>query len=201
MRTKKPISTISYNSYEFLKTMLDDLLHQQIISFYSFIKHFPEELEDHTMEKPHFHVYVEPHGQVDTMELCKLSQEFDPEHPEKPLKCIYWRTSDWPNWLLYALHDETYLKLKLEKRDKFYSYDDFDFSDPDEFFERYNDAVHSSTIASMLRLPKLLKTTSVPELVALGYVKPEQACQFSAYEKLLKKGNQILTKKRILKHE
>lgn len=188
MKTTCDISTISYNSVEFLTDMLNDLYLAHAIEFWCFVPHLPETFDDGTLEKPHIHLFVRPHKSIDTMALSKLSEEFDPKCPEHPLKCIYWRKSEWSNWLLYGLHDETYLKLKLEKREFCYSYDDFFCSDADEFFERFNDAMHSSTISDMLRLPRLLETNTVPQLVALGYVRPDQAQSFSVYEKLLNRG-------------
>ena len=179
MKTTSPISTISYNSIDFLKSILDDLYLRHRIAFYCFVKHLPEELDDHTWEKEHIHLFIEPNCSVDTMDLQRMTEEFDPEHPVHPLKCIFFRKSDWDNWLLYDLHDETYLKLKMQKRQYTYTLDDFYYSDPDEFFERCNDALHSSKIADMLRLPRMLKQYSIPEMVALGYVPPSQAFQYS----------------------
>ena len=199
MKTTSPISTISYNSIDFLKSILDDLYLKHRISFYCFVKHLPEELDDHTWEKDHIHLFIEPNCSVDTMDIQKMTEEFDPDHPDHPLKCIFFRKSDWDNWLLYDLHDETYLKLKMQKRQYTYTLDDFYYSDSDEFFERCNDALHSSKIANMLRLPRMLKEYSIPEMVALGYVPPSLAFQYSTYENLLRRGNDELTHKR--KHE
>ena len=199
MKTSHDISTISYNSIDFLINYLNELYEAHKIAFWCFVPHIPEELDDHTMEKKHIHLFVEPNCALDTMNLSKESEEFDPNFPDKPLKCIYWRKSKWEDWLLYGLHDETYLKLKLEKREFGYTYSDFYYSDEYEFFERFNQALHSSAISSMLRLPQLLKTHSVPELVALGYVRPDQAYNFACYERLLARGNEELTHKR--KHD
>lgn len=196
MKTKNDISTISYNTDEFLCEMLNELYHHQKIAFWVYVRHHGEILDDGTFEKDHCHLFIEPNCALDTMSLCKLSEEFDANNPDKPLKCIYFRKSKWEDWLFYALHDETYLKLKLEKRDYEYSFEDFFCSDGDEFFERFNQAMHSSTIASMLRLPRLLKTMSVAEMTALGYVRPEQAMQFKYYEELLKRGQHELEHKR-----
>lgn len=196
MKTSQDISTISYNSPEFLSEYLNTLYRQHKIAFWAFVVHIGETLDDGTVEKNHAHVFIEPNCPLDTMGLVKGSEEFDPEHPEHPLKCIYFRKSRWADWLLYALHDSTYLKLKLEKRDYSYQYEDFYYSDPDEFFERFNVAMHSSTISEMIRLPKLLKQHSVPELVALGYVRPDQAYNFKVYDDLLQRGNVELQHKR-----
>lgn len=188
MKTNKCISTISYNSEKFLQNLLNELMEQQLIVFWVYVVHRPEHLEDGTMEKPHIHLFVEPHTQIDTLWLSKISCEFDPKHPDLPLKCIWWQKSDWNNWLWYDLHDEQYLKLKLEKREYSYTYEDFVSSDDAEFFERYNNARHSSTIATMLRLPRMMQEMSIAEMAYKGYIRPEQAVQFREYEKLCKRG-------------
>ena len=45
MKTRRDISTISYNSTEFLIDKLDDYMDRHIISYYMFIEHKPEEDE------------------------------------------------------------------------------------------------------------------------------------------------------------
>lgn len=199
MITKRDISTISYNTIPFIDCMLKGLYQAQIIAFYCGVQHIGEILDDGTREKNHLHIFVEPNKKINTMDLIELSKEVDSRNPDKPLKTIFWHYSDWDNWLLYSLHDREYLKLKLQKRDYVYTKDDFFYSDEDEFFERYNRAVHSSKISDMLRLPKLLKDNSVAELTALGYVRPEQALTYKAYEELLNRGKLELTHKR--KHD
>lgn len=199
MKTKRDISTISYNTKDFIYNVLYELYKAHKIAFFCGVCHIGETLDDGTQEKDHIHLFVEPNEKLDTMDLIELSKEVDPVNPDKPLKTIFWHYSDWDNWLLYDMHDKEYLRLKLQKRDYTYSYEDFFYSDEDEFFERYNKALHSSKISDMLRLPKLLKDNSVAELTALGYVRPEQALTFKAYEELLSRGKMELEHKR--KHD
>ena len=45
MKTTKPISTISYNTPEFLENKLNELLANGLISFFAYILHEPEEDE------------------------------------------------------------------------------------------------------------------------------------------------------------
>ena len=44
MKTTKACSTISYNSLDFLKDKLDQLVQRRYISFYAFVKHYAEDL-------------------------------------------------------------------------------------------------------------------------------------------------------------
>lgn len=196
MITKRCISTISYNTIPYITNMLNGLVKSGDVAFYCGVQHIGELLDDGTKEKDHLHIFLEPNKKINSMDLIEESKEIDPNNPDKPLKTIFWHYSDWDNWLLYCMHDTEYLRLKLQKRDYTYVFDDFFFSDLDEFFERYNSAVHSSKIADMLRLPKLLNENSVAELTALGYVRPEQALTFKAYEELLNRGKLELSHKR-----
>ena len=76
MRTSKMISTISYNSLEYLKLKLNDLIDRHIIVFYLFIHHLPEsdELKEHT------HLFIEPNTTIDTMSIQEFLQEPDPNY-------------------------------------------------------------------------------------------------------------------------
>ena len=53
MRVTKPVSSISYNTDNFLRMTLDNLLRLGYISYYEFIRHNG----DTDTEKPHFHLY------------------------------------------------------------------------------------------------------------------------------------------------
>lgn len=82
MKTTKPLSTISYNSFNWLMGTLDRLLENGIIRFYAVIGHKPEEDEN----KAHYHVYVEPAKQLDDNWL--QSQFVEPVAGDKPLKSL-----------------------------------------------------------------------------------------------------------------
>ena len=83
MRTSKPISTISYNTQEFLLHQLDEMIKNHIISDYMYINHFAEEDE----RKDHIHLWMKPNKLLDTMDIQKYLLEIDPNNPTKPLKC------------------------------------------------------------------------------------------------------------------
>lgn len=103
--TAKPISTVSYNTPEFLKRLLDRMFKAHTIEDYRFIKHEPEEDE----EKVHFHVILFPNKRIDTALLREEFEEIDPNN-EKPLGCMPFRSSKPDHWLMYVLHDPEYLK-------------------------------------------------------------------------------------------
>jgi len=188
MRTSKPVSTISYNSQEKLESTLNALYQMGKIAFWAAVRHDGETLDDGTIEKDHWHVYIEPNERLDTMEIQKLSQEFDPKRPDKPLKMIDFRPSKWEDWIWYTLHDSDYLRTKAEFREFSYSRKDYIFSDQDEFDYRFDRARNSSIIAQKFRTVRLLQEHSVAQLCAMGIVSPGEALNYSIYEKAYRTG-------------
>lgn len=130
MNTRKPISTISFNSQLFLRDKLDDLLQSGILSFWAFVRHDPE--DDEAGNKNHIHLFCIPTKQIQTDELGSQFLEY-PDEYSKPLKCILWRTSQFPDWYLYGLHDPDYLASKNQSRKYHYVFEDFCYSDEDTF--------------------------------------------------------------------
>ena len=108
MNTSKPISTISYNSPDFLRLRLDEYRRSGVLSFWTFIKHLGE--NDEAGLKDHLHVYAEPAKRFQTDSLDFM--EPDAMKPDKPLNCICWRSSSFPDWFLYVIHDTNYLSQK-----------------------------------------------------------------------------------------
>lgn len=106
MATQKPISTISYNSEEFLKSKLKKWYDAHIIQAYQYIKHIGED-----GDKDHIHLRIEPNKKLDPMDLQTELREFTTDSV-KPLGCRPFRPSKEEDWILYACHDETYLKIK-----------------------------------------------------------------------------------------
>lgn len=157
MRTSKPISTISYNSPDFLVDKLEYLKYLRLISYYEFIVHLPDKDD----KKKHIHLYIEPNKVLDTeifsynfyeyvfSKLFKFTKIFKPCYKKyfnnsncliskyryssnlKPLKCIHWQNSKFGDWYWYALHDKDYLKAKMLERNCFYTDADIFSSDRD----------------------------------------------------------------------
>lgn len=130
MKTTKPIATISYNTTAFLKGVLTSLEKQDIISFWCFIRHEPE--EDET--KPHFHVYIEPAKAVETTWLRK--QFIEPVAGESlPRGVMPIGKSKFVDWYWYGLHDRAYLASKGQSRKFAYHPSEMISSMPDYFDE------------------------------------------------------------------
>lgn len=134
MRTTKPISTIAYNSEDYLKLKLDELIKAKRLSFYAFIQHKPE--DDEGGKKYHFHIYAVPSKMLQTDDLKDCLKEFDPQQPDKPRGCISWVSSKFDDWYLYALHDKKYLASKGQSRRYHYQAEEVRSSDPDDLIFR-----------------------------------------------------------------
>lgn len=149
MRTTKPIATISFNTPDFLKLKLNELLKAGRLSFWAFIVHKPE--DDEGGKKEHCHVYVEPSKMLQTDELKAELKEYDPEHPDKPRGCISFNSSKFDPWYLYALHDKRYLASKGMSRRFHYVHDDIFTSDDDDltFKAKSIDMISLSPYADM----------------------------------------------------
>lgn len=130
MRTTKPISTISFNTKEYLVQKLRELTKAKRLSFWAVIEHKPE--DDEGGKKTHYHVYAEPSKMLQTDDLREELREFDPEKPDKPKGCLSWNGSKFDAWYLYALHDKRYLASKGQSRRYHYAHDDFITSDDDD---------------------------------------------------------------------
>lgn len=106
MATQKPISTISYNTEPFLREKLDTWLNAHIIQAYQYICHKGED-----GDKDHIHLRIEPNKKIDPMDLMEQLREYQ-IGKDKPLGCRPFRPSKEEDWILYAVHDEQYLKVK-----------------------------------------------------------------------------------------
>lgn len=120
MKTSKPISTISYNTKDFLEEKLNEWRKNGIIEFAMWIRHEPEEGD----KKAHFHVYIKPARLLQTLDLEEMSQEIDPQNLDKPLKMISFRSSVESDWVLYSIHDKQYLAEKGLTRQNHYDISD-----------------------------------------------------------------------------
>lgn len=153
MATQKPISTISYNSEIFLKEKLDNWVKAHIIQCYMYICHKGED-----GDKDHIHVRIEPNKKLDPMDLQAQLLEYKIGN-DKPLGCRPFRPSKEEDWILYAVHDETYLKLKYgggEKGEKLpYKWQDIvvsEFYDMEHAFIRAKSYLEHTTVNMATRL-------------------------------------------------
>lgn len=180
MQTSKPISTISYNSQEYLIARLEELIQAHTISDYMFINHFAEADE----KKNHIHLYIEPNKKIDTMSLQEFFNEFDASNPDKPFKCINFKSSKVDDWILYVEHFAPYLATKGESREFHYTKDDFVYYDGDTFDDLYHHAHYGSEWAHrnqiLLALSDGKKNPS--NLILNGTIPLTLACQINAFD-------------------
>lgn len=133
MKTRKPITTISYNTDGYLITKLEELRKAKVISIWFFVNHKAEEDE----KKDHKHLWILPAKTIQTDDLYDALLEPDLQHLDKPpLKCLHFQLcNSFADWYLYSLHDKSYLLRKGQKRAFSYTIDDFVCSDRDELDE------------------------------------------------------------------
>lgn len=127
--TQKPISTISYNTENFLDRKLKELYEAHIIDYALYIKHKGEnDVDDFTGEvkrdKDHWHIYMHTSKRIDLTLIKKEFDESDIEHlNSKPLGCMNFQISKIGHWLCYAVHKIEYLLIhKIEECKKQYTY-------------------------------------------------------------------------------
>lgn len=128
MKTRLPISTISYNTEPFLFGTLERLRKSKIITRWFYIYHNRE--DDET--KDHIHLYIEPSKAILTDDLADSFLEVQ-LNGDKPLKVLPFRNSKFDDWYLYACHNTAYLLSKGEKRKYHYKPSDFVVWDSDDF--------------------------------------------------------------------
>lgn len=130
MKTTKPISTISFNTEQYLLDRLNELVRAKRVSFWCFIKHMPE--DDEGGLKEHMHVYIEPSKLCQTDDIRDMFREFDPAMPDKPRGCLKFVSSKFSDWYMYALHDNVYLAKKQQSRKYRYTFEEVVSSNADD---------------------------------------------------------------------
>lgn len=191
MITRSNISTISYNTDDFLIFKLNDMIKNHCIEFWSFINHIPEEDE----RKAHKHLFIIPSGTVDTFALSDILEEIDFTNPSMPpLGTIFWKHSKFVDWYLYSLHDIDYLASKGESRKYHYDKSEFIVSDSDYF----NELIHSCDFSQYTKHKKLREAVqsdiSFRDLFANGFIPVQQIGQYSLAYNLLKYGDMYYDK-------
>lgn len=182
MRTSKPISTISYNSQDYLVHKLNELVKAHKVSDWIFINHFAEEDE----RKDHIHLWIKPNTMLDTMDLQKHFMEFDALNPTKLLKCIDFQSSSVDDWILYSQHFEPYLASKSESREYHYTKDDFVYCDEDSFEDLYHHAFKGSDWAKRWQILEQLRTNAAnpADLILNGSIPLSMACSLNALRQM-----------------
>ena len=120
MRTRRLISTVSFNTVRFVEITCERLRGSGVIELAYWVKHRPETDE----KKEHVHVCMLPARVLDTMELEKKFCELVPGESE-PRGVLPFRISKFADWFLYCSHNAGYLSSKGQSRVWSYSIEDF----------------------------------------------------------------------------
>lgn len=174
MQTTRLVSTISWNTPDFLRGKLQDLVRSGVLEYGYWVYHEPE--EDET--KAHAHVLVKPNRRLDTSALRNLFVETIPGE-EKPRGVAPFRhSSRISDWLLYSAHDVAYLMRKGESRKIHYERSDFHSTDEDLFDEDWRDCHRASDdkIPLLLEMAKSGKTWL--DVVKMGFLPVNQLFQY-----------------------
>ena len=176
MRTSKAFATISYNTTDFLKLKLGELVERGVLDFWAFVDHLPEIDE----KKAHKHLFCVPSKLFECSTLIEYLKEIDLNNPnEKPLTCIACRSSKFGDWFLYCCHDSAYLASKGQSRKYHYDLDDFVVSDEDYF----NELRHQIDMSKLNRMQRLVEAVyngeTFQSLVASGQIPIPLISQYS----------------------
>lgn len=193
MATSKPISTISYNTEDFLKAKLDKLTESGIITFWAYIHHNGEErLEDEAAGKDHLHLLMIPNKCIDFVGIGKEFQEFFPNDPQKPLRCMPFRTSKTDDWILYAIHDPDYILFHGLNKTYIYDVTDFKASDKDYLHQLWVEAKQSLANNPAIKIRrKAREGVTFSQLVQSGGVSLQQIRNAEIYYSFFTQGNDV----------
>lgn len=174
MRTSKPFSTISYNTVDFLKSVLDDLVQRDKITFYAFVKHYAEADE----LKSHIHLIIFPNGLTQTESIRDVLIENNPQDFSKPFRVMPFQSSKFGDWYLYSTHDTAYLLSKNQARKYHYYTRDFITSDYDYLLELVHTIDRSKYEKTQEFLDAIDKGKSFKDLVKQGSIPVQQFTQY-----------------------
>ena len=130
MRTRRLVSTVSFNTVRFVEITCERLREAGVIELAYWVKHRPEADE----KKEHVHVCMLPARVLDTMELEKQFCELVPGESE-PRGVLPFRVSKFADWFLYSSHNKGYLASKGKSRVWSYSVDEFGATCKERLFE------------------------------------------------------------------
>lgn len=176
MKTQRIISNISYNTDQHFSNVIHDLNKRRVIDWCYWIRHKADKDE----LKDHIHFVLKPSSRIDTEDLRKALFELDPQNPSKPLTCtMKWNnTTSMADWLLYAVHDKTYLASKSQQRQYRYEYSDLHSTDHDALLEDWNSIDRTKFDRLRLLLEAVEENVPFAVLVQQGIVPIAQRAQY-----------------------
>lgn len=176
MATSKPISSISYNTAEFLESRLERFVMSGVLSFWCYINHYGESrIDDEANGKDHKHLLLVPNKCVDMVNLGKELVEFFPHDPRHPLKCMPFRTSKVEEWMMYVLHDLDYLSCHGLEKEFHYDIADFKCSDHDYLHQLWVESKQAFNNDPAIKMQRFARAgMSFRKLVQSGAISVQQ---------------------------
>ena len=141
--------------------------------------HYREEDE----RKEHIHLLIYPNGQLDTDKVLKYLEEFDPLHPEMPLRCRPpHKCNSFADWYLYGLHDAKYLLAHgYQTRKHHYSKEDFIVSDIDEFVDLIHTIDYKKAYGNQMFFQAMEDGDSILDMVKKGIIPMQQYGHYARF--------------------
>lgn len=124
MLTARPFSIKTFQTQETFKNVLDNLLHTNIIEFYAFIEHKPENIKD----KKHTHLFIIPAKQINT-NILNFNNSVA-------------HIINFPSWYLLYSHNKAYISSLMQNFYK-YEYRKEDFYKSDDIY--FNETIKTNT--------------------------------------------------------
>ena len=176
--TKKPLSTISFNTENFLSSTLKTLVQGGKIQSWMYVKHLAEE----DTKKDHIHLILIPCSVVNPVLIRKSFIE--PSFSSLgDLGCLPFCPSKISDWLLYALHYQPYLFSKGLVREHHYNISTVCSNESVDYVHQcFSEAVESLNTSRVQNfIDMAMKGSSFGDLLASGLVPPNHVV---FYEKL-----------------
>lgn len=175
-------SIIAYNTEEYLKQVLNDLVENGVIKKYYYIMHKGETQYDGSTGKNHAHVFLTPNNC--SIELLQLQKQFEQIVNGEIESCSIKPNpkSETNNFLLYSKHDFQYLELKEEEKEFHYNWENFKTNDIDSLKRDITSAIkYLKKITSNLytKVDSLLKQGLKPsQVILITGIKPYDLKQY-----------------------
>lgn len=174
MQTSKLISTVSYNTPEFLCGKLNALVSSGVLEYAHWVVHSPEEDEN----KTHIHIVAKPNRRLDTSALRNEFTELVSGETLPRGVLPFRSTSRMSDWLLYSAHDVGYLLRKGETRIHTYELTQFESTCTELLQEDWREChrAEDSKIPLLLEFAKRGKTWF--DILQLGILPTNQLFQY-----------------------
>lgn len=196
MKTRRAISTISFNSPEWLRAVLERLVEAGVIEYAHWVPHAPEADE----KKAHAHVYLQPGHALDT---TALRHEFEEPEPGEsvPRGTLPFCPAKFQDWYLYGIHDPSYLESKGLTRQHIYTSENVQSTCPDLLNEQAStiDQLKFKTAFHLRRMASQFSTWD--DVLLSGVVPiPQYTYWHSYYQALLCKRSETRPQKTLDAH-